>query len=300
MLRKRFFTLFRIMHTISRWLLILTFLIGTATVRANDEIFWFRGDMPPLNIVSGADQGKGFADQWGDYLLSKLPEYRHTWIAANTARETEEMRRRDNACSHAFLKTPQREQFLVFSEPLTWLLPNGLIVLRNQQAALEPFLNEQEEVRLDELIAARRLHISVANRRAYGGKIDPPIKAGLETGVVHNFNASDIFTSGLLQVGNRPNGTDAVIGYAVELNWAIHRLDLPANRYRFIPIAGETPLVPVYVACSRTPEGKQIIQRVNQVIAAGELPEFARQAYRAWLPSDVARYYDRILNNAGK
>ena len=266
---------------------------ASAAAQAREGIVWFESDMPPLTILSGEHAGKGAGDIWSKELHRLLPEFDHLRSTANVARSLEELKRRENACGAIYLKTAQREEILVFSQPFVWLQPNGFITLHKQRAKLTPFLNSREELRLDELIASRRLRISAAGSRAFGGQIDPALRAGLKTGVVRNFNTSDLFASGLLQVDKNLEDIDAVIGYANELHWSILRLKLQPEKFWFIPIAGETALIPVHVACARTPMGQQIIQRVNQIIATSELVEVARQAYRAWLPADAAHHYDQ-------
>ncbi|GAB2887430.1 hypothetical protein GCM10027046_14660 [Uliginosibacterium flavum] len=256
------------------------------------SVVWFHSDFPPISIISGPFKDRGAADQWGALLMQQMPDYQHELIPANAARLQEEMKQRGNGCSRALLKNPEREKNFIFSEPLVSFLPNGLITLRSRKADLEPFLNERGELRLDALLNARKFEIAVAAGRSFGPSIDPVLQAGSAQGKLVQFNASDLFSSGLLRLSNH-QGVDAVMGYAIELSWAIRRFDLKPSQFWFIPVEGETALLPVHIACSRSPTGEAIIGQINALVHEGKLPDAAARAYRDWLPADIAQYYDR-------
>lgn len=257
------------------------------------EVQWFSSDFPPLSIVSGPYKGQGAVDQWQAHVIEQLGDLRHQQIVANTARIKEEMLRRENACNPAYLKTPEREKYAVFSEPLMGLLPNGLITLSSRKNEFQPYLNSRGELRLADLLAAQKMQLAVASGRSFGVAIDPVLQNPAVTGQLVQFNASDLFSSGLLQL-TRGKHVDAVIGYAMELSWNIRRLGLSDEQFSFIPVEGETAPIPVYIACARSAAGELIIARVNKLIRTGKLPEVAVRAYREWLPEDVGTYYERM------
>ena len=254
------------------------------------ELTWFDVDLAPLLIVSGERASMGAADRWGRDLKTLLTDFTHSRRVGNVARLLEEAKQRDNICSQVMIRSPEREQILVFSAPIVWIMPNGVSFLRERDAAIEPFLNAQGELRLEQFLARPGVRVAAAKGRAYGGRIDTALVAGEEAGAVKRFSNSDLFASGLLQV---QNGADGVVGYAIELKWAAQRLKIDPERFHFVPVEGETALIPMHVACSRGPLGERVINRVNELIAAGQITELATAAYREWLPPDVARHYDR-------
>lgn len=273
-------------------------LSGLALAATPGEVEWYGSDFAPLSIVSGPYKGRGAIDQWQAFIVEQLAEWSHQSVVANTARIREALTRHGNVCNPAYLKTPEREQYALFSEPLIGILPNGLITLQQRKAEYRPFLNSRGELKLQELMAARPLRLAVANGRSFGAHIDGVLQHPASLGKRVPFNASDLFSSGLLQLSARKQ-LDAVMGYAMELSWNARRLDLPQEQFWFVPIEGESALIPVHVACSRSPLGEQVIRRVNQLIRAGKLPELAAQAYREWLPADVAAYYDLLRKSGG-
>ena len=273
-------------------LTLLAFVFPPASAVAQDTIVWFHTDFPPMSIIQGSDAGTGASDKWGRYLMEHLPEFRHEKLISNVARQHEEMKHRDNACFRSFIKTPEREKYLVFSEQIVDVLPNGLVTLSSRKAELEPFMNQKGELRLAELLADGRYKIGVASGRSFGPKIDSVVGSLKGGANIVPFASGDIFYTGLVYLSKR--GTvDGLLGYAIELEYGLGRLKEDPSLFTFLPIAEDTSLVPVYISCSKSPMGEKIISRINQVIRSGGFA-YATTVYRAWLPSETRDYYDRL------
>ena len=189
-----------------------------AVADAAPELIWYATNYPPAYITSGTLKGQGFADTRDLFITRTLEDYRLTPSVANTARLFEEMKRRDNACSGALIRTPEREKFLVFSDPVAELVPAGLITLTQRKSELTPYLNAHGELRLDELVQSGKFKLGVAAERSYGVLIDTRLQPGRSTETVLPFFASDLFISGLLKV-KYEKSIDAVMGYPIELSW---------------------------------------------------------------------------------
>jgi len=274
-------------------LLLLLFVILPCCAAAEEEtLVWFRCNSPPLSIVSGPNKERGAIDLWGHYFTEHLTEFHHKIVLANVVRLQEEIKHHDNACSWAVIKTPEREKFLIFSERLTELLPNGFITLQSRRAELEAYLDENGALRLSELIATGKFQIGVASGRSFGPQIDAILHSEQAKNSVRPFAAFDIFSTGLLQVANRQT-LDAVLGYAVEMAYAVSHISRSPTQFLFLPIAEDTQLTPIHIACSRSPLGERVISRANELIRAGA-DEFATDAYRSWLPMEIRPYYDNL------
>lgn len=257
------------------------------------EILWHRPDYPPTFILSGPWKDQGFGDRRELDLIKALSGYRHRRMPSNVSRLMQEYQLRANVCTTALLKTAEREQRVIYSEPVLEQLPNGLITLLKYKADFEPFLNERGEVKLAALVQSGKVRISVAADRSYGATIDAALQAGHQSGAVRAFFKGDIFASGLQRLGQQGE-VDATLGMAIEMNWVIGRLGLPEKEYWFVPIAGETGLVRTYVACSRGTQGQAIIDEVNRLLrTTGMRAEFAH-AYMEWLPENLRSHYRQV------
>ncbi|WP_018606746.1 TIGR02285 family protein [Uliginosibacterium gangwonense] len=265
---------------------------------AADTIVWYHSDFPPISILSGPDKQTGAADQWEAYIRSRMPQFQHDLAEANTLRTLEEIKHRDNVCNPAMIKTPTREKNALFSDRIIDLLPNGLITLQSRLASIRPYMNENGELRLSELLASHKFRVGVASGRSFGTTIDSLLQAENARSFVVPFAASDIFLSGFTRMANRQS-MDAVIGYAVELSFAARRIGRDPSQYVFLPIAEDTSLLAGHISCSRSPLGEKAIAQINEIIRTGGA-EAALKAYRAWLPPEIRSYYDDQRKGVGK
>ncbi len=254
------------------------------------ELLWYRFDYPPAVILSGPHKGHGYADVRDAYLMREMAEYKHTLVTSNIPRLFEEMRARGNVCNSSLLKTPEREPFVLFSEPVAELLPIGLVTLASRKADFAPFLNARGELRLPEFIRSQKFKVAIAAKRSYGPVIDLALQSAKETGTVRPYFKGDIFVSGLIQLDRRDQA-DATLGYAVELFWTAQRLDRNIGDYWFMPIEGATQLVISRVGCSRSPQGEAAIAHINKLIRSGRAGKVFENAYLKWLPPDLRGYY---------
>lgn len=264
------------------------------------EVLWYRFDYPPAFISTGPDKDRGYGDVRDAYLMRELTEYRHKIVVSNVARLFEDMRVQGNICNSALLKNPEREKYVVFSEPVAELLPAGIVTLASRKADFASFLNKRGELRLPEFIQSQRFRIAVAASRSYGPAVDQALQAGKRIGVVRPYSSSDIFASGLMKLDRRGQA-DATLGYAVELYWAARRMNLSVDEYWFVPIEGATQLIYSRVGCSRSPQGLAVVDRINKLIRSGEVDKVFEKSYLAWLPPDLRRYYLQVRKgSAGK
>lgn len=269
---------------------LLFWMCSIPAAHAHETIIWFRSDSPPISIVNGPDKNRGSGDVWGNYLMTRMPEFQHEVMTANFVRIFEESKHRDNACDWLLFKTPEREKNLLFSEPLLDVLPSGLVVLASRRAEFAPYLNEKGELRLTNLLAAHKFRIGAATQRSFGPMVDTLLLQSYARSSVSWFAAYDVFSSGLARMANHQT-LDGVLGFAVELSFATEHVGRREEDFVFFPLVEESALTPGYVACSKSPFGEKVIARVNDIIRFGG-GELALRAYRAWLPAQMRNYYD--------
>lgn len=275
-------------HTL--WLLLGLFTSAAFAAEPLPELLWYRFDYPPAFIMSGQYKGRGYGDVRDAYLMREMTEFNHKIAVSNIVRLFEDMQARGNVCNSSLLKTPERESFVLFSEPVAELLPVGLVTRASRKAEFAPFLNKRGELHLSEFIRSQKFKVAVAAKRSYGPVIDSALQPGKETGSVTSYSSADIFASGLMQLDQRGRA-DATFGYAVELYWTTRRLNLNVDEYWFVPIEGATQLVLSRVGCSRSPQGEAAIAHINKLIRSGQVAKVFEKTYLEWLPPDLRGYY---------
>ena len=262
-----------------------------------ETVFWPVGDFPPSNIVSGPYKGQGSSDQRRHSLIKRMPEFRHEVIEVPTTRSIDMLKSRPNVCQPNLLKTPEREEFLVFSARPFYILPNGIITTRKRLPLFKPYLNEHGELRLADFLADGTHRIGIISGRAFGAGIDPVLKkfAGQPSIVV--VPSSDHLSSRLLKLANQ-NEFDAVIGYPYELRYLTRQLGFDEREFTLLPIAGVPVLTQSFVACSKSELGKRVMSAIDRALEDGSVQRESDVAYRVWLDDETAARFDRLLKQS--
>lgn len=85
-----------------------------------------------------------------------------------------------------------------------------------------------------------------------------------------------------------------MIAYPYELQYVAQQLKLDPRDFVFIPIAEHLALQPIYVACSKSEFGKQVIAAINLALSNATARREIEVAYRFWLDKASADRWDRL------
>lgn len=276
------------------WLLCLVAVTGMAQTSDHQRptVYWYYNDFPPYFIVSGADQGKGIADQRIDILTQRMPQFQHTRVLASFSRVMEMIKKHPNVCHAALFKTAERAAELEFSMPLLESLPNGLIVLSTRFAQFKPFLDQRDQLRLDDFLN-KGYRIGIVAGRSFGLGADRILEKNAGQQSIVAVSSNDGLSSRLLKLVNQ-HEYDGILGYSEELQNVVRQLKLNPHDFVFIPIAEQSELQPAYVACSKSELGKQVIAAVNRALTDRVTRQKIEAAYRSWLDETSAVRWDRL------
>jgi len=280
--------------------LVAATLLGTGAAHAQaidaapaETINWYvNAGFQPYFIFSGPDEGKGSLDQSTKLLMKAMPQYRHKLVEASQSRIIDSIKTRPNACTVTLLKTKEREAIMDYSAPFMYLLPNAIVTMRKHTAQFRPFLNEHGEIRLEDFLADGKAKLALAAERSYGPVVDAVVKK--HPAATMSVSAIDVFPSRLLKLINQTE-FDAIIGYAVELQYNTRDLKLNPQDFVVFPIAESSKILPLSVSCSKSELGKSVLAAVDRVVADKNAQREFDSFYRAWLDEDTAAYYERQL-----
>lgn len=249
---------------------------------------WYLIDLPPIQIATGDLRGKGYTDRIRWRLIAGLPHYRHRIKLANVQRIVADIKAKPNICNPAFLRTPEREQFMEFADPLHAQYSNGAIVLRQRMEGLARYITADGALAVDALLdAGSNSHLAVQSGRSYGTALDGLAEKARQA------NRLVVLTSarpaeaklGLLEKGR----VDVAFLYPIELELTLRNTG-QKNLYEYLPVAGNGAYTLNYLACSKSPLGKQVIEEANAIVAR-ERDGFFASAYREWLPASNLRMH---------
>lgn len=253
---------------------------------AADTLSWLLRDLPPLTIFEGSQKGRGALDQLMPILEERLPEYRHQVLHVNRARGIQMLRDPSLTCDPSLVWTPERAKYVAFSAQSYAVLSNGVMIRRSQQAAMAPFIAEGH-FDLQAFLESPNARLGAVAERSYGTAIDQRLKlADTHRLALHYGNDA----LGSLMQMQRLGRLEAVLGYWTEIRYQAKQQGIDPTDLVFLPITGAAPYQRVYIGCSDTPQGRQAIERINQVLR--DIPQAQlQQSYAQWLdPLTRAQY----------
>ncbi|ALS99717.1 TIGR02285 family protein [Lacimicrobium alkaliphilum] len=253
------------------------------------EILWLRPDFPPGTFVKGPMKDQGYNDLTRQFLARRLPQYQHNVQTAGYERIIKLMQEH-NVCIVGLYKSPQRQRYILYSEPRGVVLPNGLIIRAADREIFSPYMTEQG-VDLSSLMKNPELIGGVADGRLYKGPVDSELAKHQKTEHLLRRSGANVF-SDLLKMLDLKR-IDYTFGFPVELVYQ-QRLGTISQQIAFLPIEGMPQATPSYIACSRNKWGEQVIGDINKVLRVHRLSPEYLHAYQQWLDTGSRSLHQQI------
>ncbi|MBY8948043.1 TIGR02285 family protein [Pseudomonas sp. SH10-3B] len=255
---------------------------------AEDTLIWLLRDLPPLTIFEGPRKGQGALDQLLPILIEHLPEYRHQVLHVNRARGTQMLREPSFTCDPSLLWTPERAKYVVFSRQAFVVPSNGVAIRSRQHSAMAPFIVDGQ-FDLQAFLDTHKARLGATAERSYGPIIDERLKQADPRKLALHYG-NDALGS-LLQM-QRLGRLEAVLGYWPEIRYHAMQQGIAPDELSFYPIKGTAPYQRTHIACSDTAEGRQAIERIDQVLRDTPLEQM-QQSYASWLDPVMREHYLR-------
>jgi uncharacterized protein (TIGR02285 family) len=249
---------------------------------ADNTIRWVAQDVPPhFSFVQGhaprsvAELGHGEVDGFMRVLLARMPEYRHEFVEASTARYEALSRSGETLCSTMHVRTPARAEWLYFSHLYPPLASREIhvIVRRDLLPQLSQGRPQDGRLVLAELLKRQELRLLLARDRAFGAQID----SLLAQQVVPRLAVGAQLSNQLLDM-LRAGRMDYTLEYPTVVKDYLKRVGDP-DALVALPVAEGLSTLLATVSCSRTPEGRRHIEAIDAAVRA-----LAREPNReAWV-----------------
>lgn len=282
-------------------LILLSLLLCATTAYSSDKVqqtkqkpdlLWYRAYFPPVTIPHGEDAGTGFYDRINGFLISHLPQYKHTFVTANYQRIAYELKNNNRGCCAALYKTVEREKFTAFSVPVVLVLPNGIIVHKKNKELFSTHLDKDGKLSLISLLNDESLHLGIAKGRKYSGGIDEILSAHAGKINIIERSGNDVFL-GLLEM-LLMDRVEYILGYPTEAKYLAARMGKQSDIF-FYPVAEtDVEFTLGHVGCPDTPWGRAIIQEIDKILLENRAnPDFISY-YTDWLDSETAGKYSSM------
>jgi uncharacterized protein (TIGR02285 family) len=266
--------------------LLITIMATPAFAQPKETLIWLKRDLPPLFIFEGPKKGQGIIDQLLTKLIADMPQYRHSVMKVNRARGLQMLHEPSLTCDAALNWSKERETWMAFSIPVFRAMSNGLAVRRVDRQVLAPFIKDGE-VDLAALLATGSLTLGIVAERNYGEYLDALLKQAPPKALTLHYG-NDALGS-LLQM-QRLGRLRLLLGYRPEIRYQAQQQGIAEDELQFYPIRGTGKYLSGYIGCTDTPQGRQVISEINQLLRT--LPrDYLSEAYAAWLDPESRSEY---------
>lgn len=272
-------------------ILLNCFAIGQP-LRAQDTITWLEATFPPFIIHEGNYANQGYGDAVTDIITKRLGNYTHKRLKANISRHYRMFQNGENVCTVGLYKTPDRENFVYFSLPSFFTLPNVIVI---KKAKYHKF-GGKDMVSLVETLKKNNKVIGRSKNRSYGPNLDALLDAYGTDANVFEYEGDELSLNFFEML--KRDRVDGIIGLPEEVIYQAEKLGIRDQIITLGIIENQENLDAwlSYVACSKTPWGKKVIADINQVLMQERSKETYRSAYEHWLDESSIRTYRRAYD----
>jgi len=292
----------RIVALLTIW---LTCLVPAAQAENTlPTVTWSRTNFAPYFIVQGTYQNQGIGDQLIEYFSQKIPTYNHLPVEMTLARMLANAQNEIPVCHIALLKTPERERFIEYSDPVMINYANGLIT---HEQGLQNFGMRPDSITDIDLAEHRDrpMKIMVIQGRSYSSEIDTLIQQNSQQeNTIFQFNSSSIGHDQMVRL-LAANRIEGFLGRPEEAFF--NNIDYQMQQTLYvIGLRGQPKASIVHVGCSRGSWNDELLIEINRLIKQPEVQDYIRSIYIRWLPEQLREQYatdrtasfERLTNKA--
>jgi uncharacterized protein (TIGR02285 family) len=206
------------------------------------------------------DLGQNELDGMLRLLIQRLPQYRHEFVVAETARFEVMARAGEPVCSNLLLKTPERLQWLYFTHSHVPLQSRQIHVVTRPEL-LPRFEGLGQPLELSALLRRNDLHGLLERDRSYGARIDALLhsqgQALLDTALRrHGPNLLRMLRAGRM---------DYTLDYGLTVEDFNHAQP-SATQLVALPLASASATERATLGCARNEAGRARIEAIDAAV----------------------------------
>ena len=255
-------------------------------------VHWNTVSFPPAFIIEGAYENQGYYDTMRNTIINNTTELKHLVEIGNVKLAMINIKRLDNACASGLLKNEERKEFIYFSKPALYTLPNELIIKKSNEEKFKPYLTSKREIDLEKILKDDKFRFGYVDKRVYHKNIDTLLEKYKLNKTSMARKAKDI-TKGLLKM-LALNRIDYIIEYPTMVEY-IKKSENIKDEFIQYPIKDANNLIASYIGCSKTPNGKKLIKKINSIIDTNSYEII--DGYKKWVSKETLQRYEANLKN---
>ncbi len=222
-------------------------------------------------------------------LTTRLPEYQHRYQVMSLSRGFIDIQQRDDLCMVAVIQSAERDQVGYFVG-LWPILPPHVVI---RSADRHTIAGDSNRLSLAELLQRPDLRGALIRERSYGPELAPLLSAGLASGQLKSLQTSN--HNNLLNMLNMGR-IDFTLDYLESFLGSTEAQPELKSKLLLLPLQeAQTPRI-AGIYCPRTPHGKQLIERIDQLARDSEVNSNFQSIVNRYIPSEVQQPYADWLN----
>ena len=263
-----------------------------SSLEARETIKWLKWELAPEYIKSGKLKKQGFADQYLESLIKKMPSYNHEIVWVNTKRFMVEMKKSKRCAAFVW----KGFDIIDYSKPYTMTPPNGITIHKKN---IQKFGNPGTELSFKKLLQNSKLvlamlPLSMDKRESQISRY--PTLGSLIKPHLANKHVIQI-PSALNEVDLKflDRRADYAITYPVQA-YAYSKMKGIPYEFIFYPLKEASTYRSIYVGCNKSVWAKKFIAKIVNPILNREFKLQVLSTYKEWAKDDF-RFFKLYENH---
>lgn len=229
------------------------------------SIHWILLDFPPFVDIGTQNiddidftKVQGALADIQKELVKNLNSYNHSFQVVTFQRAEKLFISKKNYCTILFLKTPEREKYMIFGDSIASTLPPGIVLNLSKSRSLASSTMQTPILDLADILN-NSFRLGVVKGRAFSPEINKILKKNQEPTqqLVTNKAIGSLFK---MLLANR---LDGVISYYLEFTNEQAR-NPAAKNLTFHPLRHNQYKLDLPVACEKSPWGEKMVKLISQ------------------------------------
>jgi len=260
--------------------------ISSSTARSNhinenihkDKIIWLVEDkIENIDLLAKDSAETSTASYIENLIIQQLSQYNIQVERVTASRTNRILKSEYNACTANRAKTPERQEYSIFSDPQSFYLTHKLYRF-NQKSALPNHLFNAEGDIKDLASVFKTLPsqtIGIAQDVSFGNFLDQQIKQIKPVNIYYRGGSQRVVALASMLYKSR---VDFVLALPVDITPIESQKPL-LEQYT---IAGAPPYLIAHINCSNSSLGQRIISEINEILAKLYQSNDYYQAHKKW------------------
>jgi len=282
-------------------LLITCLLTSISYAQTEDNIiYWPYFSYPTLFIIEDENQLSGSGISIQDYLIQNMPEFNHKRISASPKRMFENLKHGAQYCVVGALKTPDREKFMLYSDPCRVSFYPMLVIRPNDKN----ISISDNQVSIKHLLDNDHLVFGEIAGIRYGKEINQLLehyKNKENVKHIETVSGPDALVQLMRMLVNKR--VDYFIAEPTTIQYFLKKEPDLSHKLTFVRMKEQSQVAAAgYVTCPKNEWGKKIIDKLNIILRrVVKTDEFYSLAL-PWIQQDLLDEYETqyrrlLLNN---